>query len=516
LVTHGNSACPEAGFRGPLRGEGRAVGMPVRDFSTLQRWIVVAGILLAASLIQVPIVLNPDLGWLLTANEKILDGRKLGVDLFESNPPLSVYMYMPAVVLSRLSGVAPKFIVIAMVIAEIAGALLIIDRAAASARLEARERTISAFLFAFLLAVLPGTVFGQREHIAVIALTPFVAVTALRWRDLSPGPAAFLAGVGAGLAMGIKPFFALVAGLPMILCVVRQRSLRPLFTPEACIAAAIVVGYGALVVLLFPTYVSTYAPMVAEAYLPIRKDLGSLLPLPIVVITASVAFLRFLAPRDFKMSSVSAPWLAASVGGAASFIIQGKAWPYTALALCLFAIAAPSLHVRTRTMRAPALIGGLAAVVLIGLYLSSPDPRFPPLQERVQALVKQPRLLTITDHIGLGHPLVRQIQGTWVGSSCAQLLAAGAILRQSSTQLNPAEQTKLDSIIQFERQHLLDDVRNGRPDIILVDTLLLSSFPFDWLAWANADSELKKELSRYREVEDVGRVKILVDQSGSR
>lgn len=475
--------------------------------------MIVAAILLTVSLVQIPLVLNPDLGWLLTANEKILDGQKLGVDLFESNPPLSVYMYMPAVVFSRLSGIAPQFIVIAMVMIEIAGALLIIDRAAASARLEAGERCISAWLFAFLLAVLPGTVFGQREHIAVIALTPFVAITALRWRGLPPGPVAILAGVGAGLAMGIKPFFALVAGLPIILRVVRQRSLRPLFTSEACIAAGVVMGYGALVVVLFPAYVSNYAPMVAEAYLPIRKDLVSLLPLPIVVIAASVAFLRFSAPGDFRMSGNSLPWLAASVGGAASFIIQGKAWPYTALALCLFAIAAPALHVRTRPLRTPALIGGLAAVVLIGLYLSSPDPRFPPLQQRVQALVKHPRLLTMTDHIGLGHPLVRQIHGTWVGSSCAQLLAAGAILRQNSAQPDPAEQTKLNGIIDFERRHLLADIRSGRPNVILVDTYLLSSFPFDWLAWANADPELQAELSRYREVEDVGRVRIFVDQS---
>ncbi|MBW7970677.1 hypothetical protein [Bradyrhizobium sp. BR 10289] len=481
-----------------------------------QRWTVVAAILLTAFFIQIPLVLNPDLGWLLTANEKILDGRKLGVDLFESNPPLSVYMYMPAVVVSRLTGIAPKFIVIAMVLAEIAAALLIIDRAAAFARLEAGERNRSAWLFAFLLAILPGTVFGQREHIAVIALTPFVAVTALRWRNLSPGPAAMLAGLGAGLAMGIKPFFALVAGLPMILRVVRQRSLRPLFTSEACIAAAIVISYGVLVVALFPAYVSSYAPMVAEAYLPIRKDIGSLLPLPIVVITASLAFVRLLAPRDFKIGGDATPWLAASIGGAASFVIQGKAWPYTALALCLFAIAAPALQISIRTSRMPALIGGLAAVVLIGLYLSSPDPRFPPLQERVEALVKHPRLLTITDHIGLGHPLVRQIEGIWVGSSCAQLLAAGAILRQSSSQPGPAEQTKLDGIITFERQHLLADVRNGRPNIILVDTLLLSSFPFDWLGWANADPELRAELSRYREVEDVGRVRIFLDQSGAR
>ena len=118
--------------------------------------------------------------------------------------------------------------------------------------------------------------------------------------------------------------------------------------------------------------------------------------------------------------------------------------------------------------------------------------------------MKHPRLLTITDHIGLGHPLVRQIDGVWVrGQLCAQLLAAGAMLRENSSQPSEGERARLDSIIEFERQQLLADVRNGRPNVILVDTSLLSSFPFDWLAWANSDPELRMELSRYREVEDV-------------
>jgi len=489
------------------------VGLLDDKFSAKRRWIVVAAILLAALVIQIPLVLNADLGWLLTANEKILDGRKLGVDLFESNPPLSVYMYMPAVMLARMTGVAAEFIVIVLVIIEIAGALLMMDRAAAAAKLGAWERSISTWSFALLLAILPGAIFGQREHIAVIALTPFVAITALRWRGLDPGWIAIVAGAGAGLAMSIKPFFALVAGLPILLGALRRRSLRPLFTSEACTAAAVVIGYGAVVVVVFPAYLSTYAPMVAEAYLPIRREFGSLLPIPIAVIGASIGFLCLFGRETLEMRSDAIPWLAAAVGGAAGFLVQGKGWPYTAFALCLFAIAAPLLQVCTKTVRMPIVIGGLATIVALGLYLSSPAPGFPPLQERVQAVVKQPRLLTITDHIGLGHPLVRQIGGTWVGSSCAQLLAAGAILRENSSHPTEEERAKLGSIINFERRHLLADLRNGRPHVILVDTYLLSTLEFDWLAWANSDPELQKELSHYREIEDVGRVRIFVDQS---
>lgn len=480
-----------------------------------QRWIIVAAVLVVALLIQIPIVLNADLAWLLTASEKILNGQKLGVDVFESNPPLSVYMYMPAAMLARMTGATPEFIVIVLVIIEIVSALFTIDCAAKAAKLGVRERNVLAWSFALLLAILPGSVFGQREHIAVIALTPFVAITAIRWRGLYPGRISLFAGLGAGLAMSIKPFFALVVGFPIIVAVVRQRSLRPLFTAEVLIAAVTVVICGVVVVTIFPDYLFNYAPMVTEAYLPIRREFGNLIPIPIAVISASIILLRLAAPQNAKAWSDATPWLAASVGGAATFIVQGKGWPYTAFALCVFAIAAPLLHFCTKTMRMTVVVPGVAAVALIGLYLSTPAPGFPPLEQSIQALVKRPRLLTITDHIGLGHPLVRRLAGIWVGSSCAQLLAGGAILREQSSQTTQDDRAKLDNIINFERRRLLTDLRKGHPDVILVDTYLFSTFRFDWLAWASSDPEIRTELSHYREVEDIGRVRIFVNQSVS-
>jgi hypothetical protein len=123
-------------------------------------WFVVALILLDTFLVQLPVVLNADLGWILTLDEKILDGRRLGVDIFELNPPLSVFMYMPAAWLGRITGLRPEWIVIVMVLAEIAAALAVIDRAGASAGLDAWERRLTLHAFAFLLAILPGLVFG--------------------------------------------------------------------------------------------------------------------------------------------------------------------------------------------------------------------------------------------------------------------------------------------------------------------------------------------------------------------
>ena len=91
-----------------------------------------AAILVSALLVQWPAILNPDLSCLLSEGEEILDGRHPGVDLFELNPPLSIYLYTPAAFLGRLTGIAPEIIVAVLVIIEIAGALVIIDRAAAA------------------------------------------------------------------------------------------------------------------------------------------------------------------------------------------------------------------------------------------------------------------------------------------------------------------------------------------------------------------------------------------------
>ncbi len=104
-----------------------------------------------------------------------------------------------------------------------------------------------------------------------------------------------------------------------------------------------------------------------------------------------------------------------------------------------------------------------------------------------------------------------------VGRSCgAQLLEGRPRCRAKQRAAQEGEQAKLDGNIAFERQHLPADLRSGHPSVILVDTYLLSTFRFDWLAWANAGPELREQLSRYREAEDVGRVRIFVDQSGTR
>ena len=70
-----------------------------------------AVIALAAMLQRHLVMANPDVAWLLTVAEKWLDGSRLYVDVLETNPPASVWLYVPFVQLARLTSLRAETLV---------------------------------------------------------------------------------------------------------------------------------------------------------------------------------------------------------------------------------------------------------------------------------------------------------------------------------------------------------------------------------------------------------------------
>ena len=81
-----------------------------------------------AIILRLLIVTATDVSWLITLSEKVLDGTRLYVDLIEVNPPASVLLYLPAVALARLIGVAPEIVVNTLVFFAVGASLWITGR----------------------------------------------------------------------------------------------------------------------------------------------------------------------------------------------------------------------------------------------------------------------------------------------------------------------------------------------------------------------------------------------------
>ena len=218
----------------------------------LRSALLTLAIVSAAVWQQATLGLNTDVSWLMIVGERILGGARLYVDIFEVNPPASVWLYLPQMALVQVTGLHAEAVVAASVFLMTGLALLL------SAAILLKTGTVSAARALRLLPVVtaillfvPGAGFAQREQWAVLFLMPWLALMVARQRRTHvPWPLVLAAGVGAGITMAIKPPFALAVGLPFLWSAWRQRHWPALFRLEALAAGSVAAAYVLAVVLL--------------------------------------------------------------------------------------------------------------------------------------------------------------------------------------------------------------------------------------------------------------------------
>ncbi|WP_438827165.1 hypothetical protein, partial [Sphingomonas bacterium] len=233
--------------------------------------------------------LDCDVSWLTTVAERVIDGATLYRDVEEVNPPASVLLYMPFVAVARALALPVEAVTVAIV-AALAG--LSIMRAGRLLDPPAGSRGRLAAAAAFVLLVLPADLFAQREHVALIAGLPMLALLVARAEGRPVGRIdAWTAGLGAGLMTVVKPHLLLsllaVAGW----AIARRRSIGRAAGAEWIALALSCAGYAAVLPLAFPLYLGGMLPLLRLVYLPDRDSWTHLLTGTMVAIPAVAAAL---------------------------------------------------------------------------------------------------------------------------------------------------------------------------------------------------------------------------------
>ena len=140
------------------------------------------------------------------------------------------------------------------------------------------------------LMVVPGGDFGQREHVLLLGLVPYLLLAVLRAEGaaVSSGLAAAVGLFGA-LGFLLKPYFVPVWALVEAYVVLRVGIRRTLRRPEALIVAGLGLIYAVAVVALVPAYLESVRQIVAPLY-PFYR------PLPVAaILTAPAVVIGFVA-----------------------------------------------------------------------------------------------------------------------------------------------------------------------------------------------------------------------------
>jgi len=483
------------------RSENSAV-LATSNRDGLRALIGLAGVVAVFQIVQ---GLNADTSWLLTVGDRWLGGARLYRDILETNPPMSVLMFMPGLLLARISGIAAEPIIIVGIAALALGSIewtvrtFVAGNACAS---PARTRLV----LGFACLILPMSTFAEREHVAVIVLLPIWAVMVIRTERQPIGRWAMLvAGLGAGFAMCIKPQFAAAILLPALVVARANRRFAALFQIEYCIAGAVVLIYAAVVLMVFPAYISDMLPRVVDLYRPVREPIEVILSAQVMPwIGLSLAGLWLMAGSDVRQSRFAIPLLA-GLGFMLAVIEQSKGWAYhyypvvaaitPALLDAGFAVANTRIADTTKGARLVIVAGFLA--VAAGMMFATLS--FLGVQRPMQSLVApiarlaaHPKMIAISSHLWVGHPLVRDIGGTWVGSVPNELMTLGALYKLGKHPPDESERQRLEEAIARDRALLAADIARGKPDIVLVehDDRV---FP----AWFGSDAELVTFLAGY-------------------
>ncbi len=442
-------------------------------------WTVIGAVTLASLALRGGGAM-PDVSWLTSMCERILDGETAYVDIFETTPPVPTLLYMPGVLLARLLGISSEVGVVATAYLATLGAFVFAVRLLPEwIEGSGPSRWTVILPAAIFLFVLADGAFAQREYFAAAFSLPMFAVFVRRaqegrWPRLSDR---LIAATLAGLAFAIKPpLFALPFLAVAAFEWARTRSLSFLVPSMLPVAAATGVVFTAVSLALFPAYLDGVMTLMRDVYVPIRAR-------PLLALNAAFIGTAFCLVAGLILSMRAKIPAATKIAGVfaaaflAAYFIQGKYFAYhaqpaalfalIALAIPLYAKAAPLASRRAADAVSVAVYG--ATIIAAAFFLTSGFSGRATLMHDLSWAkdLDRPTALGVTPVIATSFPLAEQINARWVDRIHSQWVARYTRVALQRGGLSEAERERYQRYYDADLERTRRTIREKRPELII-------------------------------------------------
>jgi hypothetical protein len=476
---------------------------------------------------------RPDTGFLLDAAARVLDGARLYVDVVEINPPLIVALNMAAVLSARVLGISDILAYRLGFTAVLVGALFL---AGWLLRLlfpkEIVLRRVFGLLLAFVLFPLAGQDFGEREHLVLALLVPYLLLATARrlGQDIARMPALGI-GLLAGLAFALKPHFLLLwLAVEGYLRAGRRVTPRDVL-PETLAIATLLACYGIALYVFTPQYLELVR-LLGGPYSRFLHD-----PFFHVLVTGPGAVLAIFALLAFAALRPHArhPELWQSIAlGTAACLVAGAAqqkglryhlYPSFALGTVLLGLISwdtvRPLGNRIRQIYRRLAVSVLAATVVVvcvqnaavmmGTGRDADREQFDELVRLVRARAAGEGVYVMSYHLRSAYPLINY-SGARSASRFPQLwiLAAEYIEElESSEPLEYHDGPEMSRSERYLNQAVLEDLREHRPKLLVVfrharDLPVNGLRRLDYVAYFARDPGIARILQGYQLTAELG------------
>ncbi len=545
--------------RGQAQAAPRAAHARLARARSLPAWrdepLVWAGAQIAlvagAVALQASQPLNHDVGWLLIGARRLLAGAPLYSDGFiDVNPPGILVLFAPAVAAAQALALPEIFALRIWLLALCAASLALCHRLAS--RLFVSEPTVllRAWLLvsSFVLLVLPNRDFGQREHVIVLLLLPYLLNAALRARgDALSLPLAAGIGAGAGVAAAMKPQYALIVAVAELFILTWRRNWRAVAGVELGVFGCVVAGSAAAVAWFYPDYFRFAVPLAADTYGAYQSPLEVLVRGRDLVLLAAALFAAALW-RPGPARPLALIFGGASAAAWIAYLIGGTWWdyhryPFRAFAFAMLGLGAARLlsrrveASRLRPSRLGAVAGGAMAFALTtALLLAAPyrigetlreggswragkhSGAMAEIEEVSLRRGKGGAIWLPASSVDPAFPAVNYTGVEWA-SRLSCLWPLPAVIRAKARLVgdtDPARLARLDEIARWIVTIVSEDLERAKPRLIFIphtrDNLGLEGVGFDFLAYFVRKPRFARIWSQYAWVEDTSSFRVFARQ----
>ncbi len=304
----------------------------------------ILGFLAIASLayfVQTKLFLSPDVAYLLHAATILLNGGNYVTDIFETNPPMIMYLYFPVCWLIKytaMNGIlALRLYVLLLTFFSSALCFYLLKKITKPDDSFLRILFLLVLWYVFLFA--PYFELGQREHLLVLLITPYLltVVAQLENKKISPH-LTLLIGCMAGFGFAIKPFFLIPLVFIELFAMWKKRSLMAWWRMESMTIGCVMVSYLFILSIFHSDYLNTILPLVLQYYFAYVKEPWQDIISSQYAIFCSLSLVAyfFLNRTNAYHTLTTVLWLAL-LGLFIAFLIPRTAWYYHVLPALSFA-----------------------------------------------------------------------------------------------------------------------------------------------------------------------------------
>lgn len=458
--------------------------------------------------------LNHDVAWVLYSSGLMLHGATFGTDIVAANPPLIWWLSAIPNAVAEILGISVVGTFRAFVLVVATASLFSADRFLAARMVPLTSRQLFLVVGAYLLTIGVHRDYGQREHLTVMLVLPYVLAVAHRLDGrLLSKPSGLALGLAAGIGIAFKPHFVLTPLLLEAALLGRTRSLRTLVRPEAIGSAVAILLYAIAVLVFARPWLFSALPDISRVYWAFEQsDSGMLVH---VLLALALPLLGAVLMMRLNPSSQGLVLVVAAAGFFGAALLQGKYYSYHLYPVSTFLIL--TLAVGIGGMPKPWHWAGAAvAVVVLGSNAMNSAASLIDRTDRgelgkeVASAVQfldahvppDGSFAAVSTHPFPGFPTTLYAQRRWASASNS------AIFLPAVVRLREAGATSDRELLAFAerkaREAVMRDLAKS-PDVVLIDRReyrhAIGGSKFDYLSFFMEDPAFRRAWSAYEQAD---------------